>query len=87
MPKTIFHRRRLEQSFYQTYFEGAHWCEYTPALVHLARKECENSGLGAMDGLHTAAAHLLEAEELITTEKPRKSIYRSGLVRVVYLFR
>jgi hypothetical protein len=39
-----------------------------------------------MDALHLAAAHLLKADELITTEKPGKSIHRSSLVKVVYLF-
>jgi hypothetical protein len=39
-----------------------------------------------MDALHLAAAHLLEADEFITTERPGKSIYRSALVKIVYLF-
>ena len=39
-----------------------------------------------MDSLHLAAAHLLKADEFITTEKPNKSIHRSSLVKVVYLF-
>jgi hypothetical protein len=39
-----------------------------------------------MDGLHVAAAHLLRADEFVTTEKPTKSIYRSALVKIVYLF-
>jgi hypothetical protein len=39
-----------------------------------------------MDSLHLAAAHLLKADEFITTEKPGKSIHRSSLVKIVYLF-
>ena len=39
-----------------------------------------------MDGLHLAAAHLSHADVFITTEKPGKSIHRSTLVKVVYLF-
>ncbi len=39
-----------------------------------------------MDGLHLAAAHLLKADEFITTEKPSRSIYRSSLVKIVYLY-
>ena len=38
-----------------------------------------------MDALHIAAAHLLEADEFITTEKPGKAIYKNSLVSVVYL--
>jgi hypothetical protein len=44
------------------------------------------AGLGAMDALHLAAAHLSHADEFVTTEKPDKAIYRSSLVNVVYLF-
>ena len=39
-----------------------------------------------MDALHLAAAHLLKADEFITTERPGKSIYRSTLVEIVYRF-
>ena len=39
-----------------------------------------------MDTLHLAAAHLLKADEFITTEKPNKSVHRSSLVKVVYVF-
>ena len=39
-----------------------------------------------MDSPHVAAAHLLKAHEFITTERPTKSIHRSSLVKVVYLF-
>ena len=85
-PKAIFHRKQLEHRFYRRYFRGAQWCNDTRGIANLARRECAHHGLGAMDGLHTAAACLLEADELITTEKPAKSIYRSTLVRVVYLF-
>ena len=39
-----------------------------------------------MDSFHLAAAHLLNADEFLTIENPRKSIYRSKLVKVVYLY-
>ena len=39
-----------------------------------------------MDSLHFANAHLLKADEFITTEKPNKSIHRSSHVTVVCLF-
>ena len=44
------------------------------------------SGLAAMDSLHLAAAYLSRADEFITTERPGKPIYRSPLVKIVYLF-
>lgn len=51
-----------------------------------ASRESARSGINAMDSLHLAAAYLLRADEFITTENPRKSIYRTTLVKVVYLF-
>jgi hypothetical protein len=49
-------------------------------------REAAKAGVGPMDALHLAAAHLLRADEFFTTEKPSKSIHRSSLVKVVYLF-
>jgi hypothetical protein len=40
----------------------------------------------AMDALHVAAAFLLRADELITTEKPGKPMYRTTLVKVCWLY-
>lgn len=56
-------------------------------ILERAGREAARSGINAMDSLHIAAAHLLDADEFITTEKPGKSIYRTSLVNVVYLFR
>ncbi len=56
------------------------------AILSYGFRESANSGVGAMDSLHIAAAYLLNADEFITTEKPGKSIYRTSLVKVVYLF-
>jgi hypothetical protein len=57
------------------------------AILNHASKESAKSGIGPMDSLHIAAAHLLDADEFVTTEKPGKSIYRTSLIKVVYLFR
>jgi hypothetical protein len=51
------------------------------------RHEVSPKALGAMDALHIAAAYLPSADEFITSEKPSKSIYRTSLVKVLYLFR
>jgi predicted nucleic acid-binding protein len=85
VPKAVFNKNRLEERFYEIYFRNAEWFHDSSAIVELARKECAKSGLNAMDGLHVAAAHLLRADEFVTTEKPAKSIYRSTLVKIVYL--
>ena len=55
-------------------------------IDEVARAEAERHGLGAMDALHLAAAHVGGVAELITTEKRSKPIYRSSLVKVIYLY-
>jgi predicted nucleic acid-binding protein len=86
VPKAIFFKNRLERLFYATYFANAVWCREIDKIEAAAQAEAAKTGLGAMDALHVAAAHLSDADELITTEKPAKAIHRSSLVRVVYLF-
>lgn len=87
LPKPIFHRRDAETWFLREYFKKfAH--EFPPDLadlVELARTEAEKSGLAALDALHLAAAHILEVDEFVTTERSDKPIHRTALVRVVSL--
>jgi hypothetical protein len=85
-PKALYNRRQDEYRFYQSYFRRASFCDDLKSILNQAGKEAAKSGINAMDSLHIAAAHLLDADEFITTEKPGKSIYRSSLVKVVYLF-
>jgi len=54
-------------------------------LFRAAFREASRSPVSGIDALHVAAAHLLKADEFITTEKPGKAIYRNTLVPVVYL--
>jgi predicted nucleic acid-binding protein len=86
-PKALFNKQTIEYRFYQRYFRRALFCDDLKAILSHAGKESAKSGIGAMDSLHIAAAHLLDADEFVTTESPGKSIYRTSLVKVVYLFR
>ena len=86
-PKALYNRQQDEYRFYQSYFKRAAFCDDLKLILNHAGKESAKSGINAMDSLHIAAAHLLNADEFITTEKPRRSIYRTSLVKVVYLFR
>jgi predicted nucleic acid-binding protein len=85
-PKAVFNRRKLEKALYERYFRTAEWFRDLVKIEAVTRREAEKLGLGAMDALHLAAAHLAKADEFVTTEKPTRPIYRSELVRVVYLF-
>ena len=84
-PKALFNQRSGEHRFYQMYFRRAAMTNLKLILGHGFR-EAARAGVGPMDALHLAAAHLLKADEFITTEKPNKSVHRSSLVKVVYLF-
>ena len=88
LPKAAYHQLEKELAFYEAFFtyEQLEWCRDWEHMEELADRECRQYGLGALDGLHVAAAHLLGADELITTERPTKPIYRASLVRVVYLY-
>ena len=86
VPKATYYKKRLEKAFYDEYFRAAEWVRDLNQITVLAQAEAAKSGLAAMDALHAAAAHLAEAEEFITTERPGKPVYRSSLIQVVYLF-
>ena len=86
LPKAIYYKKPLERSFYERYFRNATWYRDVARIEAVAQAEAAKAGLGAMDALHLAAAHLSRADEFITTEKPPKAIHRSKIVKVVYLF-
>ena len=85
-PKATFHKRQVETAFYDRFFRDAKWVRDLERIDEVARAEAEKHGLGAMDALHLAAAHVGGAAEFITTEKRSKPIHRSSLVKVVYLY-
>jgi len=85
-PKALFNKRYPEYRFYQKYFRRTVILNDPRVILARASRESARSGVGAMDSLHLAAARLLKADEFITTEKPGRSIYRSALVKVVYLY-
>jgi len=86
VPKATFNRQKLELSFYERYMASASTYRGLNRIEKVARAEAARCGLAAMDALHVAAAFLLKADELITTEKPGKPIYRTTLVRVCWLY-
>lgn len=87
LPKAVYHRNNVEVRFYSRYLRNAgFWADDLSAILETATREANHSGLNALDALHVAAAHLMGADELITTEKPAKPIHRNRLVRTVWLY-
>ena len=86
LPKAIFNKQANEKRFYEQFFARAEFATDLTAIFDLGEKEAAKSGVGSMDSLHLAAARLLNVDEFLTTEGPKKSIHRSRLVKVVCLF-
>lgn len=86
VPKATYQRRRAELDVYEAFFARVtDWAGSLDLLVEMAEREATRYGLNGMDALHVAAATMLEAEELVTTEGPQKPIHRVSGVRVVPL--
>lgn len=84
LPKAIYNQRTAEVEFYEAYFDNVtYWASDTEKFIEVAYRESVQSGLGAMDALHVAAAVSVGAVELMTYEKPEKSIYRTKSIQVI----
>jgi len=75
LPQALFNKRTAEAEFYAAFF--------STVSAEIATREASTNGVEAMDALHVAAAASVGATELITTEKPSRSIHRARAVRVV----
>jgi len=83
LPKAVYEKRQAEVEFYETFFNAVtFWAESVNEIAKNAYIEACKSGLKAMDALHVAAAISAGAEELITTEKPEKSIHRVDSINI-----
>lgn len=83
--KARFHKRVLEVAAYEAFFRHAEWQRDAQRMLDFGTNLAVRHGLGPLDALHVAAAILLGADELVTLEKPEKSIHRAPTVRIVYL--
>jgi hypothetical protein len=85
LPQAILNKSHKEQEFLETYLGGTERAEDLDAILRVAFREASRCAVSGMDALHVAAAHLLNADEIITTEKASKPIHKNTLVPVVYL--
>jgi predicted nucleic acid-binding protein len=86
IPQAAFHKREAELAFYEAFFSAvAKWATDLPAITEAALQEASSHGVEAMDALHVAAAAALGASELVTIEKPSRSIHRARSIKVVTL--
>jgi predicted nucleic acid-binding protein len=83
IPKARFYRRVDAIAFYAAFFAGVvAWAEPLELIVRKAETEATAAGLALPDALHVAAAVLLGADELVTTERPGRAMFRVTSVPV-----
>jgi predicted nucleic acid-binding protein len=86
LPKPTYHKVDHEAEFYAAFFTSCElWADVSAELCEAALAEGIRYGLSAIDSLHIISAARVGAAELVTGEKPTKSIHRTKLVRVVSL--
>jgi len=83
MPKAVYHKNDDEVEFYEVFFQEARrTISGSKDLVLRAHEDACTFGLAAVDALHVAAARKGGADELITTEKESKPLFRVHGIRV-----
>ncbi len=85
LPKAVFNKQFAESRFYEQFFSQSESLNDLPQIFDIGEREAARSGVGSMDSLHIAAAHLLQTDEFVTTGGRKKSIHRSTLVNIVTL--
>ncbi len=84
LPKAIYHRRKAEIDFYNAFFNSVnYWAVDLDKITQEAEIQAATFGLSGMDALHVAAALSLNADEMITSEKNSKPIFRVSGLKVV----
>jgi len=84
LPQAILNRRPRQRQWLEGYLAGTERTEDLHSIFRVAFQEASRSPVSGIDALHVAAAHLLRADELITTERPGKAIYKNTLVPVIH---
>lgn len=84
LPKPICYGRQDEFDFYETFFASVRRMIHSSRkLVQEAQAEAEFVGLSAVDALHVAAAKRGRCDELVTTERPEKPLFRVSDLAII----
>jgi hypothetical protein len=83
LPKAVYHGNDEEVEHYRAFFENvAHWTQPSPDLARRALDLACQFGIGARNALHVAAAEREGAEELVTSERQTKPLFRVTMLQV-----
>ena len=78
-----YHKRDHEVAFLNAFFDRVtRWPESNDEVIDQAFAEASGAGIAAIDALHVAAAILVGAEVLVTTEKRSKPMRRVRSIKV-----
>ncbi len=76
LPKAYYERQQEASNFYEEFFRNSEIFPWNVDSLKKAYHIAENYGTAAMDAIHVAHAIDGKVDELITTEKPSKPIFR-----------
>jgi len=76
MPKAIHEKQNVEVQFYEAVFAQAQRLAWSISSLFQATEIASQYGIAAMDAIHVAHAVDAGAEELVTTEKTTKPMFR-----------
>jgi len=76
MPKPLHEKRRDEAEFYQAVFDRAERLPWSLEVLRLAQDLARQHGIAAMDAIHAGFAITHGVDDLVTTERPEKPLFR-----------
>ncbi len=83
IPMPTYHKRDHEVAFLNAFFDRVtHWPQSDDEVIDQAFVEASGAGIAALDALHVAAAMIVGADVLVTTEKRSKPFHRVRSIRV-----
>ena len=84
LPKAIYNKQQEEAEFYEAFFAAVtDWASDLEQILKSAAHIARTYGLASMDALHIAAALSIKVDELVTTERTTKPMYRVTEVKIV----
>ncbi|MBK1704385.1 type II toxin-antitoxin system VapC family toxin [Halochromatium glycolicum] len=76
LPKPLYEGRHDEVAFYQVVFERAERLPWSLDVLRLAQDLARQHAIAAMDAIHAGFAVGHGVDELVTTERPEKPLFR-----------
>jgi len=82
LPKPIYEKRKEEVEFYHAVFGQAECLSWCLATLQNSQGLAELHGIAAIDAIHVATALDAGVDELVTTEKSTKPMFRVTELRM-----